>query len=169
MEIRQACEQDIPALYDMLTVLGSHKGERYFERCLQEQAAGKRLIFIAAANGQDVGYGILNWFPQYALYKRLGIPEIQDLNVIPAARRQGFASMMIAHCEDLARAAGHEDVGISVGLYADFGPAQRLYVKLGYVPDGFGVTYDREQVRAGELRPVDDNLCLMMVKSLTPA
>ena len=50
--------------------------------------------------------------------------------------------------------------------HSGFGAAQRLYCKLGYIPDGNGVTYDREAVRAGDMRAVDDLLCLMMVKAL---
>jgi GNAT superfamily N-acetyltransferase len=123
-------------------------------------------VFIARIDGADAGYGMLNWQPQYALYRRLGMPEIQDLNMIPQQRRKGAAAALIAHCEALARGEGRAQMGISVGLYADYGPAQRLYAKLGYVPDGFGVTYDRAAVRPGELRPVDDNLCLMLVKDL---
>lgn len=171
MKIRQAQASDIPALYDMLAALGFYKGAGYFERCLDEQAQGRRQVFIARDGNPegDIGYGMLNRHPQYALYKRLGIPEIQDLNVVPSARRQGAASALIAHCEQVAMEAGAEYIGISVGLYADYGPAQRLYVKLGYMPDGFGVTYDRQQVRAGEMRPVDDNLCLMLLKPLPAA
>ena len=169
MEIRQAQDSDIPALYDMLAALGFHKGAGYFERCLDEQAQGRRQVFIVRGGEPegDIGYGMLNWHPQYALYKRLGIPEIQDLNTVPVARRQGAASALIGHCEQIAAQTGAEHIGISVGLYADYGPAQRLYVKRGYEPDGFGVTYDRQQVRAGEMRLVDENLCLMLVKALT--
>lgn len=161
-EIRQATSAEIPALYALVDALGFHKEADYFERCLAEQ----RQVFIAALDGQDTAYGMLNWQPQYALYKKLGIPEIQDLNVIPNARRQGIAQALIAHCEMLAAERRCEHIGISVGLYADYGPAQRLYTKLGYMPDGYGVTYDRQPVTPGEIRPVDDNLCLMMVKHL---
>jgi len=58
------------------------------------------------------------------------------------------------------------DIGISVGLTIDFGPAQRLYCKLGYMPDGNGVTLDREFVDDGQPVTVNDDLCLMMVKEL---
>jgi len=164
--IRQAQDADLPALYALLRELGFHKEQGYFERCLAEQREGRRQVFIAALDGTDAAFGMLNWQPQYALYRKLGMPEIQDLNVVPRARRQGIASALIAYCENLAREKNCEHAGISVGLYADYGPAQRLYVKLGYVPDGYGVTYDRAPVSPGEIRPVDDNLCLMMVKEL---
>jgi GNAT superfamily N-acetyltransferase len=109
---------------------------------------------------------MLNWQPQYQLYRRLDIPEIQDLNVLPAMRRNGVASAMIGFAEKLARENGRTQIGISFGPYPNYGPAQRLYIRLGYIPDGYGVTYDRVTVRPGESRPVDDSLCLMLVKDL---
>lgn len=166
IQVQTAQESDIPRLHALIERLGFHKTEGYFEQCLAEQAAGRRQVFIGVLEGTDAGYGMLNWKPQYALYRRLDIPETQDLNVIPAVRRCGVATALIRHCEGEARARGKTQMGISVGLYADYGPAQRLYVKLGYVPDGGGVTYDRQPVRPGEIRPVDDDLCLMMVKDL---
>lgn len=160
--IRQALLEDIPALEHIKPVFE----EGYFARCLQEQEGGKRAVFLAERDGLAAGYTIYNRRPQYALYKRLEIPEIQDLNVLPEYRREGIGTALIRHCEDLAQQEGHRHIGISVGLYKDYGAAQRLYTRLGYIPDGNGVTYDREAVTAGELRPVDDNLCLMMVKNL---
>jgi GNAT superfamily N-acetyltransferase len=164
-DLRRAADDDCGGLYALYGRMGK-KEPGYFEQCLAEQEAGRREILIARAGGADIGYGILNRQPQYALYKRLEIPEIQDLNVIPEARRQGAATVLIKALEDIARREGRAHIGISVGLHADYGPAQRLYVKLGYVPDGYGVTYDRVAVSGGEIRPVDDNLCLMMVKDL---
>lgn len=164
--IRQATESDGAVLDRLIDILGFHKEEGYVSRCLEEQAAGRRAIFIAAQDGADAGYGMLNFHPRYALYARLGLWEIQDLNVVPAARRRGVASAVIAHCESRARAQGHDAIGISVGLYPAYGPAQRLYAKLGYLPDGCGVTYDRQPVQPGEIRPVDDDLCLMLVRDL---
>lgn len=166
IKISKAGSGDIPALESIALAQNSHKEFDYFGRCLQEQEEGRRVVLIASLNGEPAGYGMLNRRPQYALYKRLDIPEIQDLNVAPAFRKQGIGAALVARCEDVAREQGREYIGISVGLYSDYGAAQRLYVRLGYVPDGNGVTYDREPVRAGELRPVDDNLCLMMVKAL---
>jgi GNAT superfamily N-acetyltransferase len=166
IEIREAEESDIAVLYGLIGVLGFHKEPGYFERCLAEQAAQTRKIFIAAANNSNAGYGMLNWQPQYALYQRLGIPEIQDLNVIPAARRRGIATALIAHCEGVARQRDCSQIGISVGLTASYGAAQVLYTKLGYRPDGNGISYDRIPVDFGEVRPVDNDLCLMMIRDL---
>lgn len=166
IEVLQAREGDISALSTIGAVLQPVKTESYFRKCLQEQESGKRAVFMARLNGADAGYAMLNRRPKYSLYSKLSIPEIQDLNVIPAARQQGVATVIIKHCEDVARQEGTTDIGISVGLHSAFGAAQRLYVKLGYMPDGYGVTYDRQTVAAGEFHVVDDNLCLMMVKEL---
>jgi hypothetical protein len=72
----------------------------------------------------------------------------------------------VEFCEDMARKEGFTDMGISVGLYARFGAAQRLYVRKGYVPDGAGVSHDDIPVAAGDVRPIDDLLTLKLVKTL---
>ncbi len=169
LQIRRAGTADTESLSAIAAANNSHKESDYFLRCLEEQAVGRRIVFIGFLDDAAAGYGMLNWQPQYALYRRLGIPEIQDLNVRPECRRRGVASALIAQCEAEAVQAGKTDMGISAGLYPDYGPAQRLYVRLGYIPDGNGVTYDRQPVRPGEIRPVDDDLCLMMVKNLIGA
>ncbi len=52
------------------------------------------------------------------------------------------------------------------GLYDDYGSAQRLYVRRGYLPDGRGVMYDYEPVRPGGSIRLDDDAILMMTKPL---
>lgn len=161
--VRPAVAADILAL---AALRPAPDAAAYFAACLARQEKGERSALLAEAGGAVAGWAMLNFTPRYALYSRLGIPEIQDLYVGGAFRRRGIGVALIAACEDLARARGHGQIGISVGLHAGFGAAQRLYVRRGYVPDGFGVTYDRNPVGAGEVRPVDDDLCLMMVKDL---
>ena len=164
--IRSATFKDLNSLRDMSSKLRQSKDPDYFEQQFEHQKEDRREILIAESEGEDVGYCVLNWQPKYGYFKSLNMPEIQDLNVLPSFRQRGIASKMIALCEETAVKKGHKLMGISFGLHAAFGPAQRLYVKMGYVPDGFGVTYDRKQVSAGEFRPVDDQLCLMMTKTL---
>lgn len=112
---------------------------------------------------ENMGFAVLNHQPRYAVYKRMGVPEIQDVFVMPNFRGQGVATALIIHCEQ--QVAG-ETVGISVPVSPNYGVAQRLYYKMGYMPDGNGVTYDREMVKHGDKVNLDENCCLMMVKSL---
>lgn len=166
LEIRQAAVEDIPRLHEMALCMKASKSDDYFDQSITLQDQGERLVLIAVHEGQDAGYCMLSWVPKYGYYRAMGYPEIQDLNVLPDCREKGIATAMIKHCEGLALEKGKKVMGISVGLVASYGPAQRLYTKLGYAPDGQGVTYDRQIVSHGEIRPVDDDLCLMMVKDL---
>lgn len=169
LEIVQAEVDDIPRLHEIALQMKASKRDDYFDKALELQGQGERLIMIARYGGQDAGYCMLSWAPKYGFYRAHGCPEIQDLNVLPSFRQKGIASAMIAYCEGLAAQKNIQYMGISVGLAASYGAAQRLYVKLGYVPDGYGVTYDRQTVSFGEIRPVDDELCLMMLKDLQKA
>ncbi len=167
IQIRKAALKDLEVLRAMALDMRLLKDTGYFDRIFEEQEAGRRKMLIASYEGKDAAYCILNWEPKYGFYKAQGIPETQDINVLHAFRRKGIATALIAHCETLARQKGCKTIGISVGVHSSYGPAQILYAKLDYLPDGQGVTYDRKIVGFGEFRAVDDNLCLMMVKSLS--
>jgi ribosomal protein S18 acetylase RimI-like enzyme len=126
----------------------------------------QRELFLIRKNAQISGYVTLNYQPKYPLYRRLNIPEIQDLYISPEFRRQGYASLLLDHCETTAQKRGATEIGISVSVGAEFGVAQQLYIARGYNVDGNGVTYNREAIKRGGSRPVDENLCLMMLKAL---
>lgn len=166
MLIRKANDDDLDLLYRIAEDMSIVQEAGYFERCLVEQKNAKRTIFIAEEGDKAVGYAQLVWSPNYLPFKRLDIPEIQDLNIVSAFRQRGFGGLLVDHCEKAARAAGKTDIGISVGLYPRYGAAQRLYIKKGYLPDGAGISYDERPVTAGEMRPVDDLLTLKLVKEL---
>lgn len=166
LEFRIASPNDLQLLYDVAAGMGASKAAHYFEESLERQKCGERNVFLAFWGKDLAGYGMLSWAPKYGFYRAHGIPEIQDLNVLPAFRGRGIASALIAHCEKLARDKGCEYMGIGVGLTPSYGAAQKLYVRLGYVPDGYGVTYDRKTLQHGEFRPIDDDLSLMFVKPL---
>lgn len=164
--LRPATAADIPALYAIAAAQNAVHEAGYFERCIAEQDAGNRIVVMAFDGDAAAGYAHLVWRPNYLPFRRMEVPEIQDLNVIPACRRNGIGEKIIDYCEGRARAEGRTDIGISVGLYASYGAAQRLYVRKGYIPDGAGVAYDEEPVRAGALHAVDDLLTLKLVKQL---
>ncbi|MEE8413744.1 MAG: hypothetical protein V3R96_04255, partial [Dehalococcoidales bacterium] len=54
--------------------------------------------------------------------------------------------------------------GIGVGMYADYGPAQRMYILRGYVPDRLGLFYKNQPVIPGREVLVDDDLVLYFTK-----
>ncbi len=166
IQLRIATIDDIPKLWDLALGMGAAKSDGYFDRALEYQEEGSRLVFIASLERRDVGYCMLAWEPKYAFFRKMDIPEIQDLNVLPDFRRQGVGNFMIEHCENLARKKGMAYMGIGVGMDASYGAAQRLYIKRGYIPDGNGLTYDRKTIPHGAIHPVDDDMSLMLMKGL---
>ncbi len=164
--VRLFTEDKYDIFWNMIESLGFSVRRDYYERCIERHGLQEIKIIMAELDGVGIGYALFNRQPKYALFKKLGLPEVQDLNVHHRYRRQGAGQLLVEACEACARAEGYSDIGIGVGLDQSFGAAQRLYIRLGYIPDGVGVSYDRQQVAAGEFRPIDENLCLMMTKKL---
>ena len=161
IDIREASKDDIPALYELYDAIGK-KDAGYFEHAFEAGA----VPVMAYADGQLSGFALLNWNPRYSLYRKLGIPEIQDLNILPEKRRRGIARAIVEYCEEKAREKQCEMIGIAVGLTKEYGPAQIMYIKMGYMPDGNGATYDREGVQGNMTYTLDDDFALMLIKPL---
>lgn len=96
-----------------------------------DQYTRERSTYLIAWEGdRPVGHAHLAWRGT-----RLGIPEIQDVYVVPDRRRRGIASLLTRAAEDEARSRGSNDISLSVSK--DGNPeAQRLYDRLGYVDAG---------------------------------
>lgn len=157
---------DVPILNQFVKNAAHPIEIQYFETAFQEQIDQKRIILLAFVDEALAGYAHLNFYPQYVPFSRLRIPEIQDLFVHPDWRRQGVGEYLIKSCERATKEKGFDTIGIGVGVVSTFGSAQRLYVRLGYVPDGAGIVFDRQNVQSGDIRPIDDRLCLMLMKHL---
>lgn len=128
-------------------------------------AAGEQDLIVAHLEGRIVGYTGIHWMSDYPPFAAEGIPEINDFNVLPEFRRRGFGAALLDEAE--ARIALRSDrAGIGVGLYADYGSAQRMYVKRGYIPDGRGITRDGAPVVPGAAVPIDDDTVLWLTKRL---
>ena len=85
-----------------------------------------------------VGYGNVLWRSGYWFFALSGVPEIVDLNVLDAWQKRGIGTALIKRAEEIARARGHLEIGIGFGLEPENSAAQRLYLRLGYAPDGRG-------------------------------
>ena len=125
-----------------------------------------RTVYLLEKQDQIIGYANLLHLSEYQDFKNAGIPEINDVWISEEWRNKGLGKKFILYLEGVARAEGYKQIGLGVGLYKDYGPAQKLYINLGYMPDGNGITYKTIPVTPGEGYPVDDDLILWLTKSL---
>jgi GNAT superfamily N-acetyltransferase len=109
-----------------------------YDAYFMENVSGQRLTLVAEKEGRVLGYGNLLKESYYGPFKAAGIPEINDLNVVTAEQGKGIGREIIRELEAQARAQGFRKIGIGAGLGPDYAKAQRLYPRLGYLPDGLG-------------------------------
>lgn len=166
MIIRKLEKTHIPVIVSRFEKSGwQTKLASTFEQYLDEQNSDKRICLVAFVDNEFAGYVTLKWSSNYQNFANERIPEISDLNVLPNHRNKGIGTSLIEKCEAFAEEKA-DIVGIGVGLYPDYGSAQRLYIKRGYIPDGNGATYNYEHVTPGKEYPVDDDLVLWFTKKL---
>lgn len=116
-----------------------------------------------------MGYGSLLRNPECPFFAQRGIPEINAIWIDEGHRKKGLGTALIKWLENLASEEGYSEIGIGVGLYSDYGPAQQLYFQLGYTPDGNGITYKGQSTVAGQAYPLDDDLIFWLKKPLNKA
>jgi ribosomal protein S18 acetylase RimI-like enzyme len=139
---------------------------KLWQQWYKEQQEGIRTVCVLERQNQFLGYGSLLRSSEYPFFRKNGIPEVNAIWIDASCRKQGLAKMLIEHLEDIACNENYATIGIGVGLYKDYGPAQRLYFKMGYQPDGNGITYKGNWVKPGTSHPVDDELLIWLSKPL---
>ncbi len=168
LEIRPLQAQDIQPIAAAFAQLGWHKPASQYLHYLDEQQAGTRAVLVALRQGDFAGYLTVVWRSGYAPFREAGIPEIVDFNVLPRYRRRQIGTRLMDQAEALI-AFQSPIAGIGVGLYPDYGAAQRLYVLRGYVPDGRGLSYNAQILHYGDQVTLDDSLTIYFTKQLTPS
>lgn len=147
---------------------GWHKPKSQYDAYWEEHQRGIRTVLVAEADGKPAGYLTVVHNPQHGPFAGKGWPEIVDFNVLIPYRRQGIGSRLMDAAEALI-AEKSPVATIGVGLYADYGTAQRMYVKRGYIPDGSGVWYQDRILEPCQLCYNDDDLVLYFSKQLPAA
>jgi GNAT superfamily N-acetyltransferase len=165
IQIRPLQPGDVEPVVAAFAAAAWPKRPELYRRYLAEQDAGERVALVATADGEICGYGTVCWEPDYPPFVAAGIPEIQDLNVLPRFRRRGIATRLMDEAERIISGRGAV-AGIGVGLYDDYGPAQRMYVLRGYVPDSRGAVHRSLPVRGGQPVVADDDLVIHLTRTL---
>lgn len=144
---------------------GWYRQGDYVHKCLNENNTNKRVTMIAYYNDSLAGCCHLIYESQNPHFLDNNIPEINDLNVFPEYRRKHIANRLFDELELIASNTSNY-IGLGVGLYRDYGNAQRMYTSRGYVMDGRGICYKNIPVKSGESVMVDDDLLIYLVKNL---
>lgn len=164
IKIRNLLESDPELIEAAFKNQGWNKPAQQYRVYLKQQENNERMVFLALANGEFCGYVTIKWCSDYPLFQKRSIPEISDLNVLIKFQRAGVGTMLMHRAEQAIFEKGAIS-GLGVGLLPDYGAAQRLYNRLGYRPDGFGITYQNKRCEYGVKVCVDDDLVLWMVKA----
>jgi ribosomal protein S18 acetylase RimI-like enzyme len=161
--IREMLESDPPILAAAFTAQGWNKPLSQYLRYWRESLADARQVLLVEYSGQFAGYVCILWESEYPPFREAGIPEIVDFNVLIKFRRMKIGSALMEAAEQrIARRA--PVAGIGVCMHVDYGAAQVLYARRGYVPDGRGIYYRDHYPQHGEQVGNDDDLVLHLTK-----
>jgi GNAT superfamily N-acetyltransferase len=120
---------------------------------LDQQVEEQSTYLIAWEDDQPVGHAHIAWNGT-----RLGLPEVQDVFVLPEKRRHGIATQLTHAAEEQARERGWSSISLSVSEQGN-AAASLLYAKLGYVDAGVDpVRVSGQIMLRGRPFDVDDTL-----------
>ncbi|NIK75686.1 GNAT superfamily N-acetyltransferase [Paenibacillus castaneae] len=163
IQIRRMISEDVTTVYQALQDHDISKPETYIKQCWEQNKSGERITLVAFYGNEFAGWLHLLSKSYYPFFAEEGIPEINNFDVVPPLRRLGIGNALMDAIEQIAFEK-HGTVGIGVGLYKDYGNAQRLYAKRGYIPDGRGIMFEEKPVEPGSYVLVGHDLALYLTK-----
>lgn len=142
IEIRAMNDNDIPAICTADND-NSEDNVSYLKRHLECQRRQECSALIATYQGKPAGFVFLYYKCKWGGLANCNIPGIVDLKVFEEFRQKKIATALMDKVEEIAVKHSNK-VYLDVCMNSEYGPAQRLYVKRGYVPDGKGVYYEEK-------------------------
>lgn len=162
--IRKMQESDIKDLSRGFISQGWPSREDILTRYFKEQESGEREVLVAEVEGAVAGY--ITILPDAKQGPFAGMaPELSDFNVFEPFQNQGIGNLLLEEAEKRVRLIS-DKVTLGVGLHSGYGPAQRLYIKRGYIPDGTGVWYQNHQPAMNAVCEDIGELVLYLSKNL---
>jgi GNAT superfamily N-acetyltransferase len=141
-------------------------GEAEARRYLADHVEPDGTSLIATSGSDAVGYVAIVWESSYAGFRSRGIPLVHQVAVSEPWRRRGIATLLMDAAEHLARDRGIATLGITVGLFDEYGPAQRMHGHRGYVPDGRGACQGQRPLSKDMQVSMDHDLIIWLTKEL---
>ena len=164
--IRDMETADAQVFFDEYTAQGWHPEVDYYLMRIREHTEGKCVALTAVYQGHPAGAVYVYLNAKEGPFKDKHWPYIVDFGVLQKYQSKGIGSRLMDVAEQIA--SQHADtVCLGVGLCREYGSAQRMYAKRGYIPDGSGVWYqDKPCVQYETVCTVDDDLVLYLAKRL---
>lgn len=160
--IRNMIKSDIESLSHGFMNQGWPGREEILSRYFLEQESGEREVLVAEIDGAVAGY--ITILPDAKQGPFAGIaPELSDFNVFESFQNQGIGNLLMEEAENRVKLFS-DKVTLGVGLHSGYGPAQRLYIKRGYIPDGSGVWYRNQPLEMNATIQNNDDLVLYLSK-----
>ncbi|MEF2245818.1 MULTISPECIES: GNAT family N-acetyltransferase [unclassified Paenibacillus] len=163
--LREINENDPITISNAFKEQGWDKPVAQYKRYINEQKNGERVTIIAEINGVFVGYLNVIWNSHYPSFREQNIPEISDFNVLIKYRGLGIGSQLMDKAEEVISRKS-SIAGIGVGVFSDYGVAQVIYVRRGYIPDGKGLHNGHRYINYGDNVVIDDDIVLYFTKKL---
>ena len=162
--IRKMQESDIKDLSRGFISQGWPSREEILTRYFKEQESGEREVLVAEIDGAVAGYVTILPSAKHGPFAEV-YPELSDFNVFEPFQNQGIGNLLLEEAEKRVRLISNK-VTLGVGLHSGYGPAQRLYIKRGYIPDGTGVWYQNHQPAMNAVCEDIGELVLYLSKNL---
>ena len=162
--IRKMQESDIKELSRGFISQGWPSREEILTRYFKEQESGEREVLVAEVEGAVAGYITILPCAKQGPFAEI-YPELSDFNVFEPFQNQGIGNLLLEEAEKRVRLIS-DKVTLGVGLHSGYGPAQRLYIKRGYIPDGTGVWYQNHQPAMNAVCEDIGELVLYLSKNL---
>jgi len=157
-------ESDIQDLSRGFISQGWPSREEILTRYFKEQESGEREVLVAEVEGAVAGYITILPDAKQGPFDGMA-PELSDFNVFEPFQNQGIGNLLLEEAEKRVRLIS-DKVTLGVGLHSGYGPAQRLYIKRGYIPDGTGVWYQNHQPAMNAVCEDIGELVLYLSKNL---
>ena len=162
--IRKMQEYDIKNLSQGFISQGWPGREEILARYFLEQKSKEREVLVAEIDGVVAGYVTILPSAKHGPFAEV-YPELSDFNVFEPFRNQGVGNQLLEEAEKRVKLISNK-VTLGVGLHLGYGPAQRLYIKRGYIPDGTGVWYQNHQPAMNAVCEDIGELVLYLSKNL---
>ena len=141
--IRKMQTSDVKELSQGFINQGWPSREEILARYFLEQECREREVLVAEVGGALAGYITILPCAKQGPFAEI-YPELSDFNVFEPFQNQGIGNLLMEEAEKRVKLIS-DKVTLGVGLHSGYGPAQRLYIKRGYIPDGSGVWYQNHR------------------------